>query len=51
MESFIALNVINFSDIIKREEDVVLWDVRRVSITMKREEDVLLWDVRRVSSP
>jgi len=31
MKSFIALNVINFADMVRREKDRVSWDVRRVS--------------------
>ena len=30
-ESFIALNIINFTDMIRRENNKVSWDVRRVS--------------------
>jgi len=31
MEGFIALNIINFADVARREKDEVSWDVRRVS--------------------
>jgi len=31
MMSFMALNIINFADVAKRENDRVSWDVRRVS--------------------
>ena len=31
MESFMILNIINFADAVRREKDVVLWDVRSVS--------------------
>jgi len=31
MMSFMALNIINFADVAKREKDGVSWDVRRVS--------------------
>ena len=31
MESFITLNIINFADVVRREKDIVSWDVRRVS--------------------
>ena len=31
MEGFIALNIISFVDMAKRENDGVSWDVRRVS--------------------
>ena len=30
MKGFIALNIINFVDMIMREKDKVSWDVRRV---------------------
>jgi len=31
MESFMTLNTITFTDMARREEDRVSWDVRRVS--------------------
>ena len=31
MEDFISLNIINFADMVKRENDEVSWDVMRVS--------------------
>jgi hypothetical protein len=31
MEGFIALNIINFADMARKENDGVAWDVRRVS--------------------
>ena len=31
IESFMALNIINFADVTRREKDRVSWDVRRVS--------------------
>ena len=31
MESFITLNIINFADVVRKENDVVSWDVRKVS--------------------
>jgi len=31
MESFMALIIIIFADMVRREKDKVLWDVRRVS--------------------
>jgi len=31
MESFIAINIINFADMARSEKDGVSWDVRRVS--------------------
>ena len=31
MESFMTLNIINFADVARRENDEVLWDVRIVS--------------------
>jgi len=31
MEDFITLNIINFVDMVKREDDEVSWDVMRVS--------------------
>jgi len=30
MESFIAINIINFDNMARREKDGVSWDVRRV---------------------
>ena len=30
-EGFIALNIINFAGMTRRENDEVLWDVRRIS--------------------
>ena len=30
MESFITLNIINFADMARRENDGVSWDVRKV---------------------
>jgi len=30
MEGFIILNIINFVDMVKREKNRVLWDVRRI---------------------
>ena len=31
LESFMALNIINFADMARKEKDGVSWDVRRVS--------------------
>ena len=31
MKSFITLNIINFADVVRRENDGVSWDVRKVS--------------------
>ena len=31
MERFMALNIINFADVARREKNGVSWDVRRVS--------------------
>jgi len=31
MEGFIALNIINFTDMIRKENDEVSWNMRRVS--------------------
>ena len=31
MESFIALNIINFADMASKENDIVSWDVKGVS--------------------
>ena len=30
MEGFIALSIINFAELVRREKDEVSWDVRRV---------------------
>ena len=31
MKSFMTLNIINFANVVRREKDRVLWNVRRVS--------------------
>lgn len=31
MKSFVALNTINFANMVRREKEEVLWDVRGVS--------------------
>jgi hypothetical protein len=31
MENFMALNIINFADMVRREKDEVLWNVKKIS--------------------